>query len=136
MMIKVRSILALTLSSISSIALALPTESSNLISHDELIKVITGLFSVLLIIFCLSWIVKRLNVVKLSSSKGFQSIATMTLGPKEKIMMLKVGERHLLMGVAASITILHDFGEQLPQGFDPDNKTTFGELLKSAVRKS
>ena len=76
-------------------------------------------------------------MVKLSSSKGFQSIATMTLGPKEKIMMLKVGERYLLMGVAAaSITILHDFGEQLPQGFDPDNKATFGELLKSAVRKS
>lgn len=136
-MSNVRFILALTLSSISSIALALPTESPNLISHNELVKVVTGLLFVLLIIFCLSWIVKRLNVVKLSSSSGFQSIATMTLGPKEKIMLLKVGERYLLMGVAAaSINILHDFGEQLPLGFDPDNKTTFAELLKSAVRKS
>ncbi|WP_045097424.1 flagellar biosynthetic protein FliO [Legionella fallonii] len=117
-------------------ALALPTDGANLISRNELLRLITGLLMVLLVIVCLSWIVKRLNVVKLSTSKGFQSIASMTLGAKEKIILLKVGERYLLVGVGAStVNTLHDFGEQLPAGFDAENKTTFAELLKSAVGK-
>ncbi|MCL9684389.1 flagellar biosynthetic protein FliO [Legionella maioricensis] len=119
---------------ISTGAAALPAESSNLISHNELMRVIMGLLSVLLIIIFLSWIVKRLNLVKLSSSKGFQSIASMTLGPKEKMMLLKVGDRFLLMGVGAStVSLLYDFGEQLPPGFDSENKPAFAEFLKSAV---
>ncbi|WP_367274449.1 flagellar biosynthetic protein FliO [uncultured Legionella sp.] len=122
----------------SSAACALPTEhSNNMISHSELMKVISGLLLVLLIIIVLSWLVKRLQGANLSSSKGFQSIASITLGPKERVMLLMVGERYLLMGVGAgSVTLLYDFGEQLPAGFDLSNKSTFSELLKSAVGKS
>jgi flagellar protein FliO/FliZ len=121
----------------STRASALPTKGADLISHNELMRVSTGLLSVLLLILFLSWIVKRLNVVKLSSAKGFQSIATMTLGPKEKIMLLKVGNQYLLMGVgAATLSLLYDFGEQLPPGFDLENKSTFADVLKSAVRKT
>ena len=136
-MIRMRYFISLILFFMSTVSQALPAESPNLISHNELMRVITGLLCVLLLIVCLSWIVKRLNVVKLSSSNGFQSIASMSLGPKEKIMLLKVGERYLLMGVGAStVSILHDFGEELPKGFSSDNKPTFSELLKSAVGKS
>lgn len=137
MMIKMRSLFFFpTLFLVSTVALALPTESSDIISHNELMRVITGLLSILLLIIFLSWIVKRLNMVKLSTSTGFQSIASMTLGPKEKIMLLKVGDRYLLMGIGAStVNILHDFGSELPQGFDSDNKPTFSELLKLAVGK-
>ncbi|CEG56471.1 Flagellar protein fliO [Legionella fallonii LLAP-10] len=135
-MIKVRFIISLFFLFMSRWALALPTDGANLISRNELLRLITGLLMVLLVIVCLSWIVKRLNVVKLSTSKGFQSIASMTLGAKEKIILLKVGERYLLVGVGAStVNTLHDFGEQLPAGFDAENKTTFAELLKSAVGK-
>ncbi len=136
MMIKSRHFILLTSLLISTVASALPAESSNLISRNELMRVIMGLLFVLLIIICLSWIVKRLNLVKVSSSKGFQSIASMTLGPKEKIILLKVGDRHLLMGVGAStVSLLYDFGEQLPPGFDSENKPAFAEFLKTAVGK-
>ncbi len=80
---------------------------------------------------------KRLNVVNLSTSRGFQTIASLTLGPKEKITLLQVGARYLLIGVGATaINLLYDFGEQLPEGFDPENKTSFADLMKSAIRKS
>lgn len=119
-------------------ACALPAENSNnMISHSELMRVISGLLLVLLIIIVLSWLVKRMQSANFSSSKGFQSIASITLGPKERVMLLKVGERYLLMGVGAgSVTLLYDFGDQLPPGFDLANKSTFAELLKSAVGKS
>lgn len=107
------------------------------LTQGELLRVAVGLLSVLLLIMALSWIVKRLHGVHLGSSKGFQSIASMILGPKEKITLLKVGTRYLLLGSGSGhVTLLYDFGEQLPLGFDLANKLSFAELLKSAVAKS
>jgi flagellar protein FliO/FliZ len=107
----------------------------SVLSQGELMRIVMGLLLVLLIIIALSWIVKRLNGVHLGSAKGFQSIATMILGPKEKITLLKVGERYLLLGSGSGhITLLHDFGEQLPVGFEVTNKLSFAELLQSVVK--
>ncbi|MBL7479038.1 flagellar biosynthetic protein FliO [Legionella bononiensis] len=134
---KAYSLLIVTFCLISSMAYAVPTETSNMISQSELTRVISGLLLVLLVIVLLSWMVRRLQGANFSSSKGFQSVASLTLGPKERVILLKVGVRYLLMGVgSSSVTLLYDFGEQLPSGFDPDNKTTFADLLKSAVGKS
>lgn len=107
------------------------------ISQGEFLRIMLGLLSVLLIIVALSWIVKRLQGVHLGSAKGFQSIASMILGPKEKIILVKVGVQYLLLGVGSGhITLLYDFGEELPPGFDAANKPSFATLLKSAVVKS
>lgn len=137
MMKRIQRFFTLFLGMMSADVFALPAESPNMISHGELMRVISGLLLVLLIIIVLSWIVRRLQGANLSSSKGFQTIATITLGPKERVMLLKAGNRYLLTGVGSgSVTLLYDFGEQLPAGFDLTNKTTFAELLKSAVGKS
>lgn len=126
-------VLAFYLMSTETFAQSTPT----VLNHSELVKILTGLLIVLFLIILLSWLVKRFNVIQLSSSKGFEVIASMILGPKEKIMVLKVGARYLLIGVgAASVNTLYDFGEQLPADFKIENKSSFAELLKSAVRKS
>ncbi|CAM3112228.1 flagellar assembly protein FliO [Legionella steigerwaltii] len=105
------------------------------LSQGELIRVVMGLLLVLLLIIVLSWVVKRLHGMQMGSAKGFQSVASMILGPKEKITLLKVGTRYLLIGSGAgNVTLLHDFGEQLPSGFDITNKPSFADLLKSVVK--
>lgn len=107
------------------------------ITQSELIRVVFGLLCVLLLILLLSWLVKRLQGAQIGSIKGFQVVASMVLGPKEKIMLLKAGTRYLLLGFGSGhISLLCDFGEQLPLGFDSSNKASFAELLKSAVVKS
>jgi flagellar protein FliO/FliZ len=111
--------------------------SPALLGHSELVNILSSLLLVIVLIVLLSWLVKRLNVVQLSSSKGFESISSMTLGPKERMMIVKVGSRYLLIGIgASSVNTLYDFGEQLPDGFNQENKTSFAQLLKSAIRKS
>lgn len=121
---------------ISTAAYAHPQAAPMVLDHSELIKILTGLFFVIFIIVLLSWLVKRFNVVQLSTSRGFEAVATMTLGPKEKITLLKVGSRYLLIGVGSgAINTLYDFGEQLPDGFSSENNASFAELLKSVVRK-
>ncbi|WP_454783281.1 flagellar biosynthetic protein FliO [Legionella sp. WA2022007384] len=106
------------------------------LNQGELLRVFMGLLLVLLIILVLSWVMKRLHSMQMGSTKGFQSVASMILGPKEKITLLKVGARYLLVGSGSGhVTLLYDFGEQLPTGFDSINKTSFADLLKS-VKKS
>lgn len=122
---------------ISTAAFADSQTAPGVLNHSELVKILTGLLLVLLVIFLLSWLVKRFNVVQLSSSKGFNVVASMTLGPKERMLLLKVGARYLLIGVgASSVNTLYDFGEQMPEGFDVENKSSFADLLKSTLRKS
>ena len=133
-----RYFIALGFNLISTEALAIASSvPHSVISRGELMRVLTGLLIVVLIIVSLSWIIKRLNVVHLGSSKGFESIASMTLGPKEKVMLLRIGTRYLLIGVGASaVSTLCDFGEQLPDGFDNESKPSFAAILKSVARNS
>lgn len=112
-------------------------DTPNALTHVELTRVCGGLLLVLMIIMALSWIVKRMQLVSLSTSKGFQSIASMSLGPKERIILLRVGTRYFLTGAGGgTVTLLHDFGEELPAGFEAKSTSSFAEALKSAVRNS
>lgn len=131
-----RKIIALFFGLNSSLSFAL-TADNHALGHGELLRVIIGLLVVLMIILLLSWILKRLNNTNLTNSQGFKSLAAMTFGSKEKVMLIQVGERYLLIGITAgSINLLCDFGEQLPQGFDGEPRSTFAALLKSASGKS
>ncbi|KTD16506.1 flagellar biosynthetic protein FliO [Legionella jordanis] len=106
------------------------------INHTELIRVMAGLLLVVGVIVFLSWLLKRLNRVNFGSSNAFKVIASMNLGTREKIMLLNVGKRYLLLGITAgSINTLHDFGEELPSGFLLNDKGSFSEFLKTALGK-
>lgn len=116
--------------------MAATTEPGSALSHQQLLRVIAGLMLVLLIIAVLSWLLKRMQGVQFSA-QGMSQVAGMVLGPKEKISLVKVGDCYLLLGVASgSVYLLRDFGTELPQGLDVENKASFAQLLKSAVGKS
>ena len=110
---------------------------NNAITRSEFLKVTGALFMVLLFILVLSWLLRRLKGGAFAaSSQGFKAMASMNLGAKEKVMLMKAGDRYLLLGITAgSITTLADFGEQLPQGFDTDPKPPFSDIIQSILRK-
>lgn len=112
----------------------LPTAA---ISRGETMRVLMGLLLVIVVLLLLSWLLKKLNVAQFSSSKGFQTIATMALSTKEKMILLKVGRRYLLIGVgASSVNTLYDFGETLPEEFTEESSASFKDVLKTMIRKS
>ncbi|WP_019217469.1 flagellar biosynthetic protein FliO [Legionella tunisiensis] len=107
------------------------------ISSSELMRVLGGLLLVVLVIIFLSWLLRRLNGAGLANASGFKVIAYMNLGTREKIMLVNVGNRILLLGVTSgSINTLHDFGEELPAGFESESKASFTTFLKTALGKS
>lgn len=128
---------ALTMGLISLSVWATPMTNAPAIDKSYLFRVIGGLILVILLIIMLSWLVKKVNGVNLGSAKGFQLISSMTLGPKERVVVIKYNARYFLLGVgSASVNLLHDFGDQSPEEAELVNKPSFGDILKSAVGKS
>ncbi|WP_044011908.1 flagellar biosynthetic protein FliO [Legionella massiliensis] len=132
-----RRLLAGILVPITSHATTL-AQNSALMSGGELLRVVGGLLIVVAAIVFLSWLLKRLNGGKFATTRGLKIIACMNLGTREKIMLINVANRFLLVGVTpGSINTLHDFGEDCPDGFSSEgSKASFSELLKSALGKS
>ncbi|WED43745.1 flagellar biosynthetic protein FliO [Legionella cardiaca] len=113
------------------------TSSTSSINNGELLRVMGGLLLVVGVIVFLSWLLRRLNSAGLGNTNGFKVMASMSLGTREKIMLVNIGNRFLLLGVTSgSIITLHDFGEELPTGFLLDTKTSFKDFLKTALGKS
>ena len=117
----------------SAFAASEATVVDSVVSGGELLRIALGLLAVIALIILLSWIIKRINHSGLKLGGQFEIIGAMTLGAREKLLLVKVGERYLLLGLAqSSINLLHDFGETMPAGFQAGG-ATFGSFFKKAV---
>lgn len=80
-----------------------------------LVKVFFGLALVIALIFAMSWLVKRFGQGTFLSNSNMKIINSLSLGTKEKIVVVEIGERQLLLGVTAnSIQTLHKLEAPLP----------------------
>lgn len=112
------------------------SNSSPGVHSTELYRLGLGLIAVIAIILLLSFCLKRLNGLKIANTTGMKIIASMSLGAREKLVLVKAGERILLLGVTSgAINLLHDFGTELPSGFDGESSQSFSQFLKIALGK-
>lgn len=92
-----------------------------------------GLLFVLALLMALAWVLKRSGFTAGARNNQFYKIlAVSSLGPKEKIALLEVGDTWLLVGMTpGSINTLHS----MPKGsleYDPQSNAavTFAKLLE------
>jgi flagellar protein FliO/FliZ len=68
----------------------------------DLATTIGSLIFVLLLIFGLAWMMKKMRVPGMMGSSGpLKVVKQMPIGPKERIMIIQVGEEQLVVGVTA-----------------------------------
>lgn len=83
-------------------------------SASQLASVIGGLALILVLIYGLSWFVKRFAQGGFMQNPGMKVISSMPLGTRERLMLVEVGGKQLLLGVTATqINNLHVFEEPL-----------------------
>lgn len=109
-----------------------PTLLNESHSSVDFMKMMFGLLMVVALIFLLAFVVKRMNVVGIGNGYFFKIISTISLGTRDKLILVKAGDNYLLLGVSANgITKLHDYGseinladiqKQTPSFFDVFNK--------------
>ncbi len=87
---------------------------SNVDSIGNLLQLSMGLGIVLLVIFALAWFFKRIFKVDTAIGGAFKVIAVLSVGQREKVVLVQLGERQMVLGVApGSVRTLHILDEPI-----------------------
>ncbi|MCR2745452.1 flagellar biosynthetic protein FliO [Limnobacter parvus] len=88
-------------------AMVMPAAESPVTGH--LLQTTLGLLFVIGLLFALVWLLKRMGFTNQQKRGGFYKVlATSALGPREKIVLVEVGDTWLMLGMTSnSITTLH-----------------------------
>jgi len=102
---------------------------------------VLALLGVLALIVGLGWLLKRMPGSGFRPAEGLRVVASLTVGAKERVVVVEVNGTQLLLGVTAGgINTLHQLPEPLPAPTParlPDFKhlPNFAQLLQQRLRK-
>lgn len=85
-------------------------------STGSLTNLFLGLILVLVVFFCIAYVLNRLSGTSTNSRGYINVIDTMHLGTREKIVLLKVGDSCIVLGVSpGGVKTLHVLDGDLPE---------------------
>ena len=98
------SLLTMTLSTLSLAAESAANNTAKTLTTPPLtsgaiVETLLGLLLVLGIIVLLAWLIKRTNRFQATANGEMKIIAGLSLGPRERAVLLQVGEQQILVGV-------------------------------------
>ncbi len=115
----------------SAPALAAPMTSS----QDQLIQVCLALMAVLALIYALAWFVKRKQGVHGMGNLAMKTVAVLPMGVKEKIILVEVGGKQILLGMTPSnINTLATFDEPIIST-QAQSSVSFAQKLKDILHQ-
>lgn len=92
--------------SVSSLSTSGPITSSGIL------EMMSGLIFVVLLIFALAWLFKRMGSNSFGLGGVIRILAAMSLGNRDRIALIEVGEKQMLIGISPGrISTLHVFDE-------------------------
>jgi len=109
------------------------------VAHLSEVALALGL--VLVAIFALAWVVRRARGIGGRAASALDVLAEVRLGPKERAVLIRVGNEQLLIGVAPGhVNTLHVLAEPVETGVSGarggDGLPSFRELLARSLGKS
>jgi len=113
-------------------AQAEPLESVALepLSSPYLLKLTGGLVLVVLVIFMLAWVVRKFNLNQHSQSGLIRIIAGLSIGTRDRIVLVQVGEEQILLGLTPGhIEKLHTLAVPLEIPGGPLEASSFATRL-------
>ncbi len=105
------------------------------LSRTNLTQWSIGLLFVLLLILMGAWLLKRFVVSGLGPNKPLNVLSGISLGGREKVMLIQAGEQRLLLGVSPGRVVkLHTFNKGELTGFDQSPTPSFQDSLNQFVK--
>ncbi|RDE23023.1 flagellar biosynthetic protein FliO [Motiliproteus coralliicola] len=100
--------------------------------YAALAQLVVGLVLVLLLFVVLAWLVKRSGVAGGFAHSRMKVISTLPLGARERAVLVQVGDRQLLLGVAPGrVSLLQSFDKPVIEETQP--APAFSKWLNRAV---
>ena len=106
------------------------------LAAGNLLRIILGLVVVLIAIVATAWGLRRWGNFRSSPQGELQVIGGLSMGPRERLVLVKVGQEQILLGVAPGrIQTLHVLQQPLPVSADNPNNRSFAERMRAALRQ-
>ncbi len=105
------------------------------VDAGNLLQTISGLLLVLALIVAMAWLMKRSQQWHGIGQQQFKVIAALPLGPREKAVLLQVGEQQLLLGVTPQNVNLLSTLEQPLDLNAGQQSTVFSDKLKQFMQQ-
>jgi len=100
----------------------------------NLIQTTLGLLVVLAVIAVAAWAFKRFGHLQSSVQGKIKVVGGVSLGARERVVLLQVGEKQLIIGVApGQIQTLHVLDEPLQTANDISDEPSFAAKLQSVM---
>lgn len=108
----------------------------NPLTISNILQMAAGLAFVLLLIFLLGWLYRRFGSPKTINNGDFRVVAGLSMGQRERIVMLEVGDKQILLGVGPGhVEKIHVFDEPVIKTHDTGAGESFSERLSSVIKQ-
>jgi flagellar protein FliO/FliZ len=130
-------------SAAAELPFAQPTVAGPSAGGAGMLRVMLALLLVLGAVFVTAWFVRRMRGLGGAASTGLEVLAQIPLGARERAVLIRVGERQILIGVApGNVRTLHVLEAHTPAALEPAPasldaalRPTFKSLLLKSLGK-
>lgn len=89
------------------------SKAGDVLTTQAVMNLLLGLALVIVVILALAWVLKRVNGFHIKHQK-MKVVSSVPLGTRERAVLLEVGEKQLLLGVApGQVTLLESFPDKI-----------------------
>jgi len=104
------------------------------VSTASVVQMVAGLALVVVLIFALAWAVRRFGAVGMQAGGALRVIGGLSMGARERVVLIQVGEQQILLGVAPGrVQALHVLETPVRPGDDAGAGKSFAERLRGAM---
>lgn len=122
-------LLVAAITTMSAPAMAMGTQT------PDILRMITSLVIVLGVIFFLAFIVKRLKITP-TSQKNIRSVASLSIGPKERIVVVEVNNEQFMVGVTShNVNLLHKLEKPIETANENSDNTSVPMTIQSLFKQ-
>ena len=114
------------------------SNQATLENHAEIgvsnyVQMLFGLFAIVVFIFAVAWLIKRMGTLNPNQSNNLRIIAGLSVGQREKIVVVQIMGEQLLVGITQSnIQLLSKLENPIPES-NMNSLSGFQEKLQSAM---
>jgi flagellar protein FliO/FliZ len=103
-----------------------------------LAQMLLVLFLILALLLSIAWVLRRAGLMQASMQGQLRILGSVAVGPREKVILVQVGQEQLVLGVTASeINLLHLLAEpiEIVDAHTMSVTGGFAERLQQALQK-
>ncbi|MGB2272213.1 MAG: flagellar biosynthetic protein FliO [Pseudomonadales bacterium] len=106
-------------------------------SGTSIVQVVLSLAFVIVLIYAAAWYIRRMQLTTAGAGQSMRVISALSIGSRERLVLVQIGEEQLLLGVAPGrVNLLHQFDSAIINSQDSGLRSSFSKILGDASSKS